>query len=113
VYKCCNGAKYFDSFNGASSRETDDLVEKSKRVAPKYTYTLSFVDCYYEIINFKFHGMSNLTTLVILLLFYEILRCIIIIIIIILGISFMPGIYTHIPETNHVPREHRVATILM
>jgi hypothetical protein len=26
---------------------------------------------------------------------------------------FMQGIYTYIPETNHVPREHRVATILM
>ena len=38
---------------------------------------------------------------------------IIIIIIIILGISFMQGIYTYIPETNHVPREHCVATILM
>ena len=38
---------------------------------------------------------------------------IIIIIIIILGISFMQGIYTYIPETNHVPREHRVAAILM
>jgi hypothetical protein len=38
---------------------------------------------------------------------------IIIIIIIILGISFMQGIYTYIPETNHAPREHRVATILM
>jgi hypothetical protein len=38
---------------------------------------------------------------------------IIIIIIIILGISFMQGIYTYILETNHVPREHRVATILM
>jgi len=37
----------------------------------------------------------------------------IIIIIIILGISFMQGIYTHIPETNHVPKEHCVATILM
>ena len=35
------------------------------------------------------------------------------IIIIIVGISFMRGIYTYIPETNHVPREHRVATILM
>ena len=34
-------------------------------------------------------------------------------IIIILGISFMQGVYTYIPETNHVPREHRVATILM
>jgi hypothetical protein len=37
----------------------------------------------------------------------------IIIIIIILGISFVQGIYTRIPETNHVPREHCVATILM
>ena len=36
-----------------------------------------------------------------------------IIIIIILGISFMQGIYTYIPETNHVPREHCVATIVM
>jgi hypothetical protein len=36
-----------------------------------------------------------------------------IIIIIILGISFMQGIYTYIPETNHVPRERCVATILM
>jgi hypothetical protein len=25
----------------------------------------------------------------------------------------MQGIYTYIPETKHVPREHRVATILM
>jgi hypothetical protein len=30
----------------------------------------------------------------------------IIIIIIIRGISFMQDIYTYIPETNHVPREH-------
>jgi len=30
-----------------------------------------------------------------------------------LGISFMQGIYTYIPETNHVPKEHCVATILM
>jgi hypothetical protein len=36
-----------------------------------------------------------------------------IIIIIILGIPFMQGIYTYIPETNHIPREHCVATILM
>ena len=32
--------------------------------------------------------------------------------IIIHGISFMQGIYTYMPETNHVPREHCVATIL-
>jgi hypothetical protein len=38
---------------------------------------------------------------------------IIIIIIIILNISFTQGIYTYIPETNHVPREQCVATILM
>jgi len=38
---------------------------------------------------------------------------IIIIIIIIHGIAFMQGIYTYIPETNHVPKECRVATILM
>jgi hypothetical protein len=38
---------------------------------------------------------------------------IIIIVIIILGISFMQSIYTYIPEKNHVPKEHRVATILM
>jgi hypothetical protein len=25
----------------------------------------------------------------------------------------MQGIYTYTPETNHVPREQRVATILM
>jgi hypothetical protein len=34
-------------------------------------------------------------------------------IIIIIGISLMQGIYTCIPETNHVPREQCVATILM
>jgi hypothetical protein len=38
---------------------------------------------------------------------------IIIIIIIILDISFMQGIYTYIPETNHVPREQCVEAILM
>jgi hypothetical protein len=38
---------------------------------------------------------------------------ILIIIIIILGIFFMQCIHTYIPETNHVPREHCVATILM
>jgi hypothetical protein len=37
------------------------------------------------------------------------------IIIIIIGkytISFMQGIYTYIPETNHVPKEYNVAAIL-
>jgi hypothetical protein len=36
-----------------------------------------------------------------------------IIVIIILDISFKQGIHIYIPETNHVPREHCVATILM
>ena len=33
--------------------------------------------------------------------------------IIIIIISFMQGIYTYIPETNYVPREYRVAAILL
>ena len=33
-------------------------------------------------------------------------------IIIIIIISFMQGIYTYIPETNHVPREYGVSAIL-
>ena len=37
---------------------------------------------------------------------------IIIISIIIIVISFMQGIYTYIPETNHVPREYSVSAIL-
>jgi MFS-type transporter involved in bile tolerance (Atg22 family) len=37
---------------------------------------------------------------------------IIIIIIIAITISFMQGIYTYIPETNHVPKEYNVAAIL-
>jgi uncharacterized sodium:solute symporter family permease YidK len=40
---------------------------------------------------------------------------IIVIIIIIIGkytITFMQGIYTYIPETNHVPKQHSVAAIL-
>jgi len=47
------------------------------------------------------------------MLLQEIIIIIIIIIIIVLGISFMQGTYTHIPEKNHVPMEHCVATILM
>ena len=37
---------------------------------------------------------------------------IIFIIIIIIIVSFMQGIHTHIPETNHVPRGYIVAAIL-
>jgi hypothetical protein len=36
-----------------------------------------------------------------------------IIIIIIIIISFMPSIYTYIPETNYVPRKYSVAAILL
>jgi hypothetical protein len=36
-----------------------------------------------------------------------------IITLIVLGICLMQGIYTCMPETNHVPREHRVAAILV
>ena len=36
----------------------------------------------------------------------------IVIFIIIIIISFMQGIYTYIPETNHVPREYSVSAIL-
>jgi len=38
---------------------------------------------------------------------------IIIIIIIVVIIYFMQGIYTYIPETNYVPKEYSVATILL
>jgi hypothetical protein len=35
------------------------------------------------------------------------------IIIIIIIVSFMQGIYTYIPETNHVPREYSTADVLL
>ena len=37
---------------------------------------------------------------------------VVVVVVVVLGISFMQGIYTYIPETNHVPREHCVAVIL-
>jgi hypothetical protein len=37
---------------------------------------------------------------------------VVIVIIIIIIISFMQGIHTYIPETNHVPKEYSVADIL-
>ena len=46
-----------------------------------------------------YHGLFNIIS--------------IIIIIIIIIISFKQGIYTHIPETNYVPREYIVAAILL
>ena len=72
----------------------------------------SFVLCVYlefkeiiRILNFHLCKFATFCVAIISIIF--------IIIIIILGISFMQGIYTYIPETNHVPREHCVATILM
>jgi flagellar basal body-associated protein FliL len=38
---------------------------------------------------------------------------VVVVVVVIHGISFMQGIYTYIPEANHVSREHCVATILM
>jgi len=43
----------------------------------------------------------------------DIIILLFIIIIIIIIISFLQGIYTYIPETNYVPREHSVAAILV
>jgi hypothetical protein len=43
---------------------------------------------------------------------YVVIVIIIIIIIIIIFSSYMQGIYTYIPETNHVPRDYTVAAIL-
>jgi hypothetical protein len=38
---------------------------------------------------------------------------IIMITIIIIVISFIQGIYTYIPDTNHVPREYSIAAVLL
>ena len=43
----------------------------------------------------------------------NIIIIIIIIIIFFFFVTFMQGIYTYIPETNYVPREYRVAAILL
>jgi CBS domain containing-hemolysin-like protein len=37
---------------------------------------------------------------------------IIVVVVVIIIVSFMQGIYTRIPETNHVPREYVVVAIL-
>jgi len=57
MYKCYNGAKCFDFFNGSSSGETNEPVENSKHFDLLNNYTLSFVDCYYVIISFKYQGL--------------------------------------------------------
>jgi hypothetical protein len=57
--------------------------------------------------------LQYIACLFVLLLLLLLLHSSVVSIIIILGISFMQGIYTYIPETDHVPREHCVATILM
>ena len=50
-------------------------------------------------------------SLIIIIIIIIIITIITIIIVIIF--SFMHGIYTHIPETNCVPREYSVAAILL
>ena len=47
--------------------------------------------------------MKMMMTIIIIIIF--------IIIIIIIIISFMQGIFTYIPETNHVPREYSYSVI--
>ena len=51
--------------------------------------------------------------IIVIIIIIIIIIVIIIIIIIILGISFMQGIYTYIPEMKHASRDQCVATILM
>jgi hypothetical protein len=46
-----------------------------------------------------------------LLLLLIIIIIIIIVVVVVVVISFMQGIHTHIPETNHVPRGYIVAAI--
>jgi hypothetical protein len=38
----------------------DDLLKRSKHVAPLNTYILSCVNGYYLVLNLKYTGMSNL-----------------------------------------------------
>jgi hypothetical protein len=70
-----------------------------------------------DVFEYTWFILKDSINLVILNSFHSLLPVVnfktIIIIIIILGISFMQGIYTYIPQTKHVPREHCVATILM
>jgi hypothetical protein len=85
---------------------------------PSWLVSIDFGTWSYRCLLSNFHNNKNLLLLIIIYLLTAIGLSpggskIIIIIIIILGISFMQGIYTYIPETTHVPREHRVATILM
>ena len=60
--------------------------------------------------KYEFCGSMNFVEVWILIMFDN--HIFIIIIIIIIIISFMQGIYTYIPATNHVPREYSVSAIL-
>jgi len=53
------------------------------------------------------------TIIIIIIIVIIIIIIIINITVIIPRISFMQAIYNYIPETNHVPREHCIAAILM
>ena len=59
-------------------------------------------------ISYKYINKMSIIIIIIIIIIV-----IIILIIIIIIISFMQGIYTYIHETNYVPREYSVATILL
>jgi hypothetical protein len=63
-----------------------------------------------ESVDLKLHTLSP--TPVSAFMAYYRANCFIIITVIIIIISFMQGIYTHIPEVNQVPRKYSVAAIL-
>ena len=60
----------------------------------------------FPMMNVLYFYISTFCSIIIIIII------IIAIIIIIIIISFMQGIYTYIPETNHVPREYSVSAIL-
>jgi hypothetical protein len=67
-------------------------------------FILLYIGCCVFIIWTLFVNQSSIIIIIII---------IIIVIIIIIIVSFIQGIYTYIPETNYVPREYSVATILL
>jgi hypothetical protein len=58
------------------------------------------------------HFIHNVLDNMFRLTFCHLRGDIVIIIIIIIIVSFMQGLHTHIPETNHIPGEYTVAAIL-
>ena len=68
-------------------------------------HSLHFQTNIYIIKLFRFNHVIIIIIIIIIII-------LVIVIIIIIIISFMQGIYTHLPETNYVPREYSVAAIL-